>query len=55
MKILILLNYVGDYYVVVEEVVVFEKVGFDIVFVVEVYGFDVVSMMGFLVVKIECV
>lgn len=53
MKISTLLNYAGDYHAAVEEVVALEKAGLDTVFVAEAYGFDAVSMMGFLAAKTE--
>ncbi len=53
MKISTLLNYAGDYHAAVEEVVALEKAGLDTVMVAEAYGFDAVSMMGFLAAKTE--
>ncbi len=53
MKISTLLNYAGDYHAAVDEVVALEKAGLDTVFVAEAYGFDAVSMMGFLAAKTE--
>ena len=53
MKISTLLNYAGDYHAYIDEVQALEKAGLDTVFVPEAYGFDAVSMMGFLAAKTE--
>jgi F420-dependent oxidoreductase-like protein len=42
------INYVGDILETVEQVVTYEQAGLDIVFVAEAYGFDAVSILGYL-------
>ncbi|WP_298208234.1 LLM class F420-dependent oxidoreductase [Ferrimicrobium sp.] len=48
MKLAMQINYAGDILETVEEVVRYESAGLDIVFVAEAYGFDAVSILGYL-------
>jgi F420-dependent oxidoreductase-like protein len=48
MKLAMQINYVGDILETVEQVVTYEQAGLDIVFVAEAYGFDAVSILGYL-------
>jgi len=51
MRIATSLSYAGGFHKSVEEVVVLEQAGLDMVFVAEAYGFDAVSLMGYLAAK----
>jgi F420-dependent oxidoreductase-like protein len=53
MKISTQLTYSGDFMAAVEEVQALEKAGLDTVWVAEAYGFDGVSLMGYLAAKTE--
>ena len=53
MKISTQLNYSGDYQAAAQQVVEYEKAGLDMVWVAEAYGFDAVSLMGYLAAKTE--
>ncbi|WP_298346094.1 LLM class F420-dependent oxidoreductase [Ferrimicrobium sp.] len=48
MKLAMQINYAGNILDTVEEVVRYESAGLDIVFVAEAYGFDAVSILGYL-------
>ena len=48
MKLAMQVNYAGDILETVEQVVTYEQAGLDIVFVAEAYGFDAVSILGYL-------
>lgn len=51
MKLAMQINYAGNILDMVEEVVRYESAGLDIVFVAEAYGFDAVSILGYLAAK----
>ncbi|WP_298337904.1 LLM class F420-dependent oxidoreductase [Ferrimicrobium sp.] len=51
MKLAMQINYAGNILDMVEEVVRYESAGLDIVFVAEAYGFDTVSILGYLAAK----
>jgi F420-dependent oxidoreductase-like protein len=53
MKISTQLGYAGGFHETVEEVREFEKAGLDTVWVAEAYGFDAVSLMGYLAATTE--
>src|SRR5690606_4723320 len=53
MQISMPLNYSGDIKKTVDLVVELEKVGLDTVWVAELYGFDAVSLMGYLAARTE--
>ena len=53
MKLSTQLAYSGDYRATVREVVEYEQAGLDMVWVAEAYGFDAVSLMGYLAAKTE--
>ncbi|RMF21542.1 MAG: LLM class F420-dependent oxidoreductase [Deltaproteobacteria bacterium] len=53
MKLGTQLAYSGDYRAAAAQAVEFERAGFDIVWVAEAYGFDAVSLMGYLAAKTE--
>ena len=55
MKISMPLDYSGGFEASVVQVVELEKAGLDLVWVAEAYGFDVVSLMGYLAAKTETV
>lgn len=48
MKLAMQINYAGDILETVEQVVAYENAGLDVVFVAEAYGFDAVSILGYL-------
>lgn len=48
MKLAMQINYAGDILETVEQVVAYEIAGLDVVFVAEAYGFDAVSILGYL-------
>ncbi|MCI2976088.1 MAG: LLM class F420-dependent oxidoreductase [Ferrimicrobium sp.] len=51
MKLAMQINYAGNILETVEQVVTYEAAGLDIVFVAEAYGFDAVSILGYLAAK----
>ena len=51
MKISTMLGYAGGFRRAVEEVAELERAGLDLVWVPEAYGFDGVSLMGYLAAK----
>jgi F420-dependent oxidoreductase-like protein len=53
MKISTQLAYSGDYRATVREAVQYEKAGFDLIWVAEAYGFDAISLIGYLAAKTE--
>ncbi len=53
MRIAMPLNYAGDFDEAVEDVVALEAVGLERVWVAEAYGFDAVSLMGYLAARTE--
>ena len=53
MKISTQLSYSGDYQAAARQVVDYEKAGMDMIWVAEAYGFDAVSLMGYLAAKTE--
>ena len=53
MKISTQLNYSGDYQAVAQQAIDYEKAGLDMIWVAEAYGFDAVSLMGYLAAKTE--
>jgi F420-dependent oxidoreductase-like protein len=53
MKISTQLNYSGDFRATAQQVVEYEKAGLDLIWVAEAYGFDAVSLMGYLAAKTE--
>ena len=55
MRISSQLSYAGGFKEAVEGLVALEKAGLDIVWVAEAYGFDAVSLMGYLAAKTETV
>lgn len=55
MKISMQLNYTGDYRAAAATVSSLEKAGLDMIWVAELYGFDGVSLMGYLAAKTESV
>ena len=55
MKISTQLGYAGGFFETVAEIQVLEKAGLDLVWVAEAYGFDGVSLMGYIAAKTESV
>ena len=55
MKISMQIGYAGGFEESVEQVVALEKAGLDIAYVAEAYGFDAVSLMGYLAARTETV
>ena len=53
MKISTQLAYSGDYQATVREAVACEKAGLDVLWVAEAYGFDAISLIGYLAAKTE--
>jgi F420-dependent oxidoreductase-like protein len=53
MKLSTQLNYSGNYQAVADEAVRYEAAGLDMVWVAEAYGFDAVSLLGYLAAKTE--
>jgi F420-dependent oxidoreductase-like protein len=53
MKLSTQLAYAGDYQAAVREVIEYEKAGLDMVWIAEAYGFDAVSLMGYLAARTE--
>lgn len=53
MKISTQLDYSAGYQAAAQQVVEYEKAGLDLIWVAEAYGFDAVSMMGYLAAKTE--
>lgn len=53
MKISTQLSYSGDYRAVAQQAVEYEKAGIDMIWVAEAYGFDAVSLMGYLAARTE--
>jgi F420-dependent oxidoreductase-like protein len=55
MKLSMQLAYTGGYQEAADQVAAYEKAGLDMVWVAEAYGYDAVSMMGYLAAKTETV
>jgi F420-dependent oxidoreductase-like protein len=53
MKLCTQLAYSGDYRATVQEALRYEKAGFDLIWVAEAYGFDAISLIGYLAAKTE--
>ena len=51
MKISTQLNYFGGYQAAAQEAIGYEKAGIDLIWVAEAYGFDAVSLIGYLAAK----
>ena len=55
MKISSQIGYAGGFFETIAEIQVLEKAGLDLVWVAEAYGFDAVSLMGYIAAKTESV
>jgi F420-dependent oxidoreductase-like protein len=53
MKISTQVNYSGDYPAAARQVLEYEQAGMDMIWIAEAYGFDAVSLMGYLAAKTE--